>query len=533
MQNWPAQITDLIGVETHFGRVGIKCFSDRPSDVNRMMEQAVARNPSGEAVVCDNVRLTYRMLDDQITAVAAGLAGLGLGKGDRVAMLLANGPEFVSVLLATLRIGAIAVPINVREQTPELTHILNDCGASVLIHDADIVSKLPATADVSALRHRLSVGGPSAGSHDYETLAASGVALPHAQVSEEDTAVILYTSGTTGRPKGAMLTHMNIIHSAMHFELCLGLGTDERSLLAVPASHVTGLVATLFTMLRTAGCSVIMRAFKAEDFLSLAAHEKVTQTLMVPAMYNLLLLRCTITDYDLSHWRVGGYGGAPMAQSTIHELTEKLPDLLLVNAYGATELTSPATLMPPGLGAERSDSIGITVPCGEIRIVDAQGHDAAPDEHGEMWIKGPMVVPGYWNNPEKTAQEFHDGYWKSGDIGSRDADGFISLHDRSKDMIIRGGYNIYSAEIENTLAAHPAVIECAAIGQPDPVLGEKLHVFVHSSDPSLDAAAVKAHCATHLADYKTPDFVSFCADPLPRNPNGKIIKRLLRDRVQV
>ncbi len=531
MQNWPAKITDLIAVESHFGRTGTKCFSDRPSDLNIMVQEAVDRNPDGEALVCNDTRLTYCQLDNQISAVAAGLAGLGITKGDRVALLLSNGPEFLVVLLASLRIGAIAVPINVREQTPELDQILNDCGAIVLVHDADIAGKLPLVEDLPVLQHRFSVGGPSAGSREYGTLVASDVSLAPLHIDEEETAVILYTSGTTGHPKGAMLTHLNIIHSAMHFELCMELGADERSLLAVPASHVTGLVATLFTMLRTAGCSVIMRAFKADDFLALAAREKVTQTLMVPAMYNLFLLRCKITEYDLSHWRIGGYGGAPMAQSTIRELTEKLPDLVLVNAYGATELTSPATILPLGFGTTRSDSIGIAVPCGEIRIVDAQGQDAGPDEHGELWIKGPMVVPGYWNNREKTLQEFQDGFWKSGDIGSRDVHGFVRLHDRSKDMIIRGGYNIYSAEIENTLTAHKDVIECAAIGQPDPVLGEKLHVFVHTSNPALDAAAVKAYCASQLADYKTPDFVTFSVDPLPRNANGKIVKKTLRDMV--
>lgn len=531
MQNWPAMVTDLISVETHFDRTGIKCFSNRPSDLNTMVQQTVAHNRDGEALVCDDLRLTYGQLDDQVAAVAAGLAGLGLTKGDRVALLLANGPEFLIVLLASLRIGAIAVPINVREQTPELKHILNDCGATVLVHDAAIAERLPLAEDLPALQHRLSVGGAATGSQAYEALAASDASLAPVEIDEEDTAVILYTSGTTGRPKGAMLTHLNIIHSAMHFELCMGLGAGERSLLAVPASHVTGLVATLFTMLRTGGCSVIMRAFKAEEFLALAAREKVTQTLMVPAMYNLFLLRCTIADYDLSHWRIGGYGGAPMAESTIQELTEKLPNLILVNAYGSTELTSPATILPLGLGAERSDSVGIAVPCGEIRIVDGQGQDVGPDAHGEIWIKGPMVVPGYWNNPEKTAEEFQEGFWKSGDIGSRDAQGFVRLHDRSKDMIIRGGYNIYSAEIENTLTAHNSVIECAAIGQPDPVLGEKLHIFVHSSDPALDVAMVKAHCAAHLADYKTPDFVTFSTDPLPRNANGKIIKKTLRDMI--
>lgn len=529
MQNWPAKVMDLISVEAHFGRTGIKCFSNRPSDLNAMIRQTVAQNPDGEALVCDDLRLTYRQLDDQVASVAAGLAGLGLTKGDRVALLLANGPEFLIVLLASLRIGTIAVPINVREQTPELKQILNDCGATVLFHDAAIAEKLPTAGDLPTLLHRLSVGGAVAGSQTYEALGASDASLAPIEVDEEETAVILYTSGTTGQPKGAMLTHLNIIHSAMHFELCMELGAKERSLLAVPASHVTGLVATLFTMLRTGGCSVIMRAFKAEEFLALAAREKVTQTLMVPAMYNLFLLRCDIANHDLSNWRIGGYGGAPMAESTIRELTEKLPDLTLVNAYGSTELTSPGTILPLGLGSERSDSVGIAVPCGEIRIVNAQGQNAEPGEHGEIWIKGPMVVAGYWNNVEKTAQEFQEGFWKSGDIGSRDAQGFVCLHDRKKDMIIRGGYNIYSAEIENALTAHKHVIECAAIGQPDPVLGEKLHVFVHSSDPLLDAAMVKAHCAAHLADYKTPDFVTFSADPLPRNANGKIIKKTLRD----
>lgn len=530
MQNWPAQITDLISPETHFGRENIKCFVDRPSNLNVMVQQSVARNPDGEAVVCDDLRLTYAELDAQVHMVALGLKNLGVGVESRVALLLDNSSEFLLVLLASLRLGAIAVPINVREQTPELAHILNDCGASVLVHDATYAEKLPLGRDVPTLEHRISVGGACDGSRGFDALIASGGELDGPAVLEESVAVILYTSGTTGQPKGAMLTHLNIIHSAMHFEMCMELGEGERSLLAVPASHVTGLVATLFTMLRTAGCSVIMRSFNAPAFLELAAAEKVSQTLMVPAMYNLFLLRCTIEDYDLSHWRIGGYGGAPMAESTIKELSEKLPNLLLVNAYGATELTSPATILPLGLGTERSDSVGIAVPCGEIRIVDEKGAEVAPGEHGELWIKGPMVVPGYWNNPEKTASEFHQGFWKSGDVGSRDDEGFIRLHDRRKDMIIRGGYNIYSAEIENALTAHPAIIECAAIGRPDPVLGEKLHVFIQSSDAGLDVDAVKAHIRALLADYKVPDFVTLSDQPLPRNANGKIVKAVLREQ---
>jgi long-chain acyl-CoA synthetase len=531
MQNWPARITDLISPETHFGRENMKCFTNRPGNLNVMVQESVARNPQGDAVVCEGQRLTYAELDAQVRSVAIGLQGLGVRAESRVALVLGNSPAFLIVLLASLRLGAIAVPINVREQTPELAHILNDCGAVVLVHDAEFAEKLPRSSDVPTVKHRFSVGGASDGSNGFDSLLASDGELDSPTVPEDSVAVILYTSGTTGQPKGAMLTHLNIIHSAMHFEFCMELGEGERSLLAVPASHVTGLVATLFTMLRTAGCSVIMRNFNAPAFLELAAREKVTQTLMVPAMYNLFLLRCAVEDYDLSHWRIGGYGGAPMAESTIQELSEKLPNLLLVNAYGATELTSPATILPLGLGAERSDSVGVTVPCGEIRIVDDKGVEVASGEHGELWIKGPMVVPGYWNNPEKTASEFQDGFWKSGDVGSRDGEGFIRLHDRRKDMIIRGGYNIYSAEIENALTAHPAIIECAAIGRPDPVLGEKLHVFIQSSDAVLDEDGVKSHIRSLLADYKVPDFVTLTDQPLPRNANGKIVKATLREQV--
>ncbi|MCX7567263.1 class I adenylate-forming enzyme family protein [Sulfitobacter sp. F26169L] len=525
MTSWTSDITNLIGQETHFdGRV-LRCFTDRPAHLNAMFADAVARAPDAEAVVSGGTRLTYKMLDRRIAGLAGGLQAAGVGRGDRVAILLSNRSEFLTTLLACLRLGAIAVPVNIREGTPELEYILDHCGAHLLVYGPELKDRLPARSALPALEHAVCVDTP-----EFDRLI-DGPPLAAVDIEEETTAVILYTSGTTGRPKGAMLTHFNIIHSSIHFELCMGLGANERSLLSVPASHVTGLIATIFTMVRTAGCTVMMETFRADGFLALAAEENVTQTLMVPAMYNLFLLRCTVSDYDLRHWRIGGYGGAPMPQSTIAELTEKLPTLTLVNAYGATELTSPATIMPHGYGATRADSVGIAVPCGEIRIVDPTGADVPEGEHGELWIKGPMVVPGYWENPEKTASEFTDGYWKSGDVGSRDADGFIRLHDRRKDMVIRGGYNIYSAEIENTLTAHASVIECAVIGRPDPVLGEKIHVFVHTTDAAFDEDAAKAFVRAHLADYKVPDFVSLWDTPLPRNANGKVVKTELRKLV--
>ena len=532
MPHWSQAITDRIQTETHFDGREIKCFKDRPADLNAMLAAALDRAPDQEAVVSGETRLTYTELDLHVGRIAAGLRARGVEKGDRVALLLSNRWEFIATMMGCLRLGAIAVPINIREGTPELAFILRQCGAKIAVHGMDVADRLPPPADLPGLTHRFCVGGTVAGSDAFDTLPAQTPLTDAVPLHADDIAVILYTSGTTGQPKGATLTHLNIVHSAMHFELCMELGAGERSLLCVPASHVTGLVATVFTMLQTAGCTVMMEVFGAHEFLSLTANEKVTQTLMVPAMYNLFLLRCNVDDYDLQHWRIGGYGGAPMPQSTISELSEKLPNLCLMNAYGATELTSAVTILPMGFGTKRADSIGIAVPCADIRIVDPQGNDVPDGTHGELWIKGAMTVPGYWDNPDRTASEFHDGYWKSGDMGSRDAEGFICLHDRRKDMIIRGGYNIYSAEVENALTAHPSVIECAAIGCPDPVLGEKMHVFIHTTDTALDLEAIKAFARTKMADYKAPDFATFDPDPLPRNANGKIVKNTLRDRLK-
>ena len=531
---WSESISSRISEETHFGDRQIKCFDNRPSDLNRVFAEALLRNPDSEAVVSDDNRFTYAQLDTQVAALASGLHHNGVQHGDRVAMLIGNRVEFLVVLLATLRIGGIAVPVNIREQTPELLYILNHCGARLLVHEREIDNKIPQTGDLNTLQHRYSIGGATEHAHDFNDLvtrvdSTSVEPVATESVAEEDVAIILYTSGTTGLPKGAMLTHFNIVHSIMHFELCMELGDSERGLLAVPASHVTGVIAVLATMLRVAGCTVIMKTFDARSFLETAAREKITQTLIVPAMYNLFLLRCEVADYDLSSWRIGGYGGAPMPPSTVKALAEKLPQLLLINAYGSTEATSPATMLPPGTGTTHSDSVGIALPCADIRVVDENG-DSLPDgEHGELFIGGPMVVPGYWNNPDKTSTEFHNGYWKSGDIGSRDKHGFFRLHDRRKDMIIRGGYNIYSAEIENVVSAIEGVIECAAIGRPDPVLGEKTELIVYTATSSISKEQICSLCESQLADYKVPDFVTFVADPLPRNANGKVVKRALRE----
>jgi acyl-CoA synthetase (AMP-forming)/AMP-acid ligase II len=529
--HWSGYSVPAMGAESHFGRE-VRCFAPRPANLNAMLATSVAQYPEHEAVVTLERRVRYVDLDRLVGRVAANFAQRGLRRGDRVTIVCGNDLEFAIALLATLRLGAIAVPVNTREQRDEIGYILGQCGAKALVFDAGLVERLPGPDETPALQLRFSVGGDVRGAESFESLIlhAATPDIPTTDVVEEETAVILYTSGTTGRPKGAMLTHLNLVHTVLHYQACMRLSHRDRSLLAVPVTHVTGLAAILLTMLGVGGCTVMLREFKADAFLGLAGHERITHTLVVPAIYALLLRHPDFDDYDLSAWRVGGFGGASMPAGTLRALAERLPELVLVNAYGATETTSPATLMPAGLQTTRLDSVGVAVPCGDVRIVDDDGRDVPPGAPGELWIAGPMVIPGYWDNPEATAREFVGGYWKSGDIGNRDGEGFVSLLDRKKDMVNRGGYKIYSAEVESALSTHPAVAEAALVARPDPVLGEKSHAFVVVRDPGCTTAMLRKHCLAHLADYKVPDFFTLLDDPLPRNANGKVLKRALRER---
>lgn len=220
-----------------------------------------------------------------------------------------------------------------------------------------------------------------------------------------------------------------------------------------------------------------------------------------------------------------------MPVATIDALTTRLPGLVLINAYGATETTSPATMMPMGHTRAHADSVGVPLPAADIRVMDGDGRELPAGETGELWIGGPMVVPGYWANPEATATSFTDGYWHSGDLGSVDAQGYVRVFDRMKDMLNRGGYKVYSVEVENALMAWPGMVEAAVVARPCPVLGERVHAFVHAPGQTPDDAALLAHCAARLADYKVPESLTWSENPLPRNANGKLMKRVLREQL--
>ncbi|APO53891.1 acyl--CoA ligase [Bradyrhizobium diazoefficiens] len=527
--DWSQHALPSMRLEPRFGDRVVPAFVKRPGSVWAMIAEAVAQNADGEALICGHVRLSWRQVVDRAARIAEGFRKLGLKRGDRVAILLGNRIEFPLLLFAAAHEGLVTVLLSTRQQKPEIAYVLTDCGAKILIHEAGLAGRLPDARDVPDVIHRVAVDDDPRVSR-FAVLADNAAAAAPVDVSEEDTAMILYTSGTTGKPKGAMLAHCNIVHSSMVFASCLQLTEADRSIAAVPLGHVTGVVANITTMIRSSGALIIMPEFKAADYLKLAARERVTYTVMVPAMYNLCLLQPDFDSYDLSSWRIGGFGGAPMPVATIERLKATIPGLKLMNCYGATETTSPSTIMPGELTASHIDSVGLPCPGARIVAMGPDGRELPHGEIGELWIQSASVIKGYWNNPKATTESFTGGFWHSGDLGSVDADGFVRVFDRQKDMINRGGLKIYSAEVESVLAGHPAVIESAIIARACLVLGERVHAVVVTRTP-VAGDVLRAWCAERLSDYKVPETMAITTEPLPRNANGKVLKRQLREHL--
>jgi acyl-CoA synthetase (AMP-forming)/AMP-acid ligase II len=523
---------EAIRKEVHYGQRIFDCYAERPNNIGAMFASAVNRNGTAIALQDGARTLGYRELDAITNTLSASLRSLGVGRGDRVALILDNRFEFIFTILACAKLGAIAVPMGTRLRRPEIEFICRDSGAKVLVHEASIAEFIPDRATLPELQHRFAVSDESSNAGSFADLLARPSRIDAIDVDEDAPICIMYTSGTTGKPKGAIITHLGLVHSCLHWVHRLGLQQGISTALAIPASHIAGLAGVVLPILSVAGRIILVRNFKAATLLQLMSSERIEHALLVPTMYNLCLLDPTFGASDLSSWRWGVYGGAPMPPATIRRFSELLPDLQMCNAYGATETTSPATIMFPGRGMERSDSIGHSVACGDIRIMDGHGREVARGETGELYIAGPMVVPGYWRNDEANRTSFVCGYWRSGDIGSIDEEGFVQIFDRKKDMIIRGGYKIYPAEVENVLIDHPSIIEAAVIGRADEVLGERVVAFVQKDDGPLTSDEVRSFCREHLADYKIPDHIEFSNLPLPRNANGKLQKDVLRARLK-
>ena len=483
-------------------------------------------DPRKEALVEGAKRLTYAELDARATRLAHVLRRLGVSRGDRVAICSVNCSEFVDVLFATARIGALCVPLNWRLAPPELEYQLADSGAGVVFvapEQADLVARLQ--ADIPA-DHRIAFGAR------YEALLAEAGTDPIAEGDQarfSDVHLILYTAGTTGRPKGAMLTHANELWNSLNMTMPVGLTPFDTTITTLPMFHSGGIGLYTVPMIHLGGRVVVIRAFEPDRLLSLVREHEVKLIFGVPAIWLELLTR---PDFDAKHLpslRFCVSGGAPHPMAVIDGVADR--GFTFLQGYGLTETAPGGTLMPVADWRRKAGTAGKPALHVELRVVRDDGEPCAHDEIGEVQFSGPNVFAGYWNRPDATAEAFTpDGWFKTGDLGRLDDEGFLTLVDRKKDMVITGGENVYSAEVEDVLYAHPAVAEAAVIGVPDPKWGESVFAVV-ALRPGQAATAddLITHSRSQLAKYKTPKGVAF-VDALPRNAAGKVLKRELRER---
>ena len=420
-------------------------YDNRPASLVEMLRATVDRTPDKEAIVeLDGERVTYRELWDRAARVAGGLKDLGVGRGDRVAIRLANGLDWCLAFFGTQLAGGVVVPVNTRFSESEVDYVITDSGS----------------------RFTFLPGEPLP---DGDPVAAEGLA-------PADVAAIFYTSGTTGFPKGAMTTHENFL---MNSETCrrvvnLPMDGSVRNLVSVPLFHVTGCNSQLLPTVEGGDTLVIMPQFEVQAFLRAIRDERINLLTSVPAVYWLAINQPNFRELDTQNIRWVSYGGAPIAPELVGHIMKAFPNARVGNGFGLTETSSVATFLPHEYARTRPESVGFAAP-----VVDLDLYEPDPETGvGELLVRGPNVVKGYWNKPEATAEAFVDGWLHTGDMARIDEEGFVQIVDRKKDMICRGGENVYCVEVENALAAHPAVFEVAVIGVPDEVMGEKVGAVI-------------------------------------------------------
>lgn len=511
-----------------FGREGVKVFKERPQTVGEIVSASSNTYGDKPAIVTEDQSLSYQQMGKLATAIAANLQSRGIAKGDRVAAIVGNRAEFPLLVIACAKIGAIMVPINVKLAVEELSYILGHSKPSIIISEQEFLEKVGKANREEAMVPEENIFVID-GENSYEQLLKTDTPFRQVSVTEEDGIFILYTSGTTGRPKGAVLTHINVIHSLMNYKLVFKTDETFNTLIAVPMFHVTGLVGQLLHMFYVGGTVYSMRRYQNEEYINRILEHKINFLFNVPTIFIMMSTSEEFQKHSFDFVKKVAFGGSPIYQQTFTMLKNAFPNAQLHNAYGATETTSPATLMPLNYPDSKVTSVGLPVEVADIKIIDAEGKECRFGESGELYIKGPMIIKEYWDNPMANQTSFTDGYWHSGDLGIQDEDGFIYIRDRKKDMINRAGEKIFSIEVEDVLKAHPDVVEAAVIGEPDPVFGEKVKAFVVG--PKLngdDFTELKEHCRKSLAKFKVPEEFELI-DSLPRNASGKILKNTLKN----
>jgi fatty-acyl-CoA synthase len=488
------------------------------------------RTPDKAITVFEGQTTSYAAMAANAAALADGLAGHGVGRGDVVALLSQNCPEFLETVFAANYLGAIAMPINWRLAAPEVAYILEHSGARVLICGAsltEVADQAVTKLEPAVLRACITSTAPE-GWTTVAALRRAPSAIIPTPAAADDVHRLMYTSGTTGRPKGVMLTHANLAWKNLAHTVELGFTGSDIGLACGPLYHVGALDLTTTSLIAMGATVIIHRSFEAAEVVTELERSRVTTVWLAPAMVNAIMALPDIEDRDLSSVRVVVNGGEKMPIPLIERIRRVFPSAWFADAYGLTETVSGDTFLDRDSLVTKLGSVGRPCPYLELDIWDAGGVSVAPNEPGEIVMRGPKVFRGYWHDPEATAAAFSGGWFHTGDIGVRDDDGYLFIVDRLKDMIVSGGENIASSEIERVLYGHDSVLEAAVVGRPDERWGEVPEAFVVlRAGTTATADDLIALCQAQLARFKVPKQVSFLSE-LPRNPSGKVLKRELR-----
>ena len=473
---------------------------------------------------------TYRQTQDASRKAAAVLASFGVGKGDVVAIMCYNTPGFIFAMLGAWRLNAVVAPVNHKMQAPEVDYVIGHSGASVLIFDGALA---PVVRKLSVPVLALTTDSDADGYASFDTALGAVQPMDGVVPHEDDRAEILYTSGTTGKAKGCLHSHRTVCQTALTTVATLSMTRNERTLIAMPLWHSSPLNNWMMGTMYVGGTVVFLREYQPQAFLECVQDEKVTLYFGAPVSYTMALQNVPhFADYDLSSIRTWIYGGGPISAEVSERLAKAYRSDRFFQVYGMTETGPAGTTLYPEEQRAKAGSIGrVANPGIDMRVVRGDGGDAQPGEIGEIWLKADSVMLGYLNEPKATADALDDGWYKSGDLARLDEDGYLFLADRAKDMIITGGENVYSKEVEDALAAHEHVQEVAVIGRPHPEWGETVVAYIVAvPEKILDADGMKRFLADRLARYKIPRDYIF-AQTLPRTPTGKVMEHLLREEL--
>lgn len=505
--------------------------------ITQGLKRAVQVNAQGIATIDGDRRTTWSEFSDQVARLAGALISLGLKPEDRVAMLALNSDRHLAYYFATIWAGGIFVPLNTRLAPAEFGSILTDAGAKILVVDDALQSQLAEILKhTSTPKHIIFAGDgqPPADLIDHEAFLASEEPVPDANRGGDDVATIIYTGGTTGLPKGVMLTHNNAVSNALSSLAIMYDGEPWTFLHIAPMFHIADSQWNTGVTIQ-AGTHVFSKKFVPGEMLKLISEHQITHTALVPTMINMLCQVPDVESYDVSSLRKVNFGGSSIAPAVIRRARKVFPNCQFIQGYGQTE-TSPNIAMlldkyntDEGPYAGKIESAGQPVFSMEVRIVDLDDAELPNGTVGEITTRGPHVMLGYWNKPEETAVALRGGWMHTGDMGVVDEDGFIFIVDRLKDMIISGGENVYSTEVEHVIYQHTAVADCAVIGIPHEKWGEAIHaIVVPKRGAVLTEEEIMNHCRQHIAGYKCPRSVEIRYDPMPMSGAGKILKKVLR-----